>query len=184
VTELLYALGIVTAVIVVGTTTACALILRSLVRANRVVAGRRSKAPLGWLLSWRQPARLHRRLRRAVLVAEAAVTALGDTTRGRRTDPTTALHEVATELTSRAALVDDWLVGASRLHPQWSRQRLAELSVEVRELEGSARRLQQLSGQWRFSLDRAVQATSVPPPALGERMDAVEAALQELPTGV
>jgi hypothetical protein len=167
------------------------LLMRSLHRANRVVATRRSGAPVSWLWSWRRPARLHRRLRRAVQVATGSVSSLEHhspiSTVGRRprpgSTPATPLHEVAGELAQRALTVDDYLIAACRLQRPWAQHRLGELTAEVREVEALAVRLVQLSGQWRISLDQAVQP-ALPPPDLRERLDAVEAALQELPSGV
>lgn len=176
-TEVLVFLAIAAATSVAVVVAAVQLLLRRLDRANRVVPCRSSHAPIGWLWSWRQPARLHRRLRRAAQVAELAVTPL------RRGDaPPSTLHDVAGELVARAGTVDDWLVAASRLDRYWGQGRLAELSVEVRDLERSAYRLQLVSAEWRARFDRAAQG-AVPPPNLHERLDAVEAALQELPAG-
>ncbi|MDP9072872.1 MAG: hypothetical protein M3N98_01635, partial [Actinomycetota bacterium] len=67
------ALGVSFAVLVALAGATWWLILRSLRRANQVAATRRSRAPLGWLWSWRMPARLHRRLRRVVQMACGAV---------------------------------------------------------------------------------------------------------------
>ncbi len=169
------AVGVVTALIFLAVLTGCGLLWRALHRANRVVAGRRSPAPLGWLWSWRRAARMHRRLRRAVQNADAAIAPL--------TATVTPLHDVAADLSGRAAVVDDRLVAASRLPAYAGRPQLTALAVQVRDLEGTAQRLRQLSSQWQLSLDRAVAATTVAPPDLAERLDAVEAALLELPTG-
>jgi hypothetical protein len=186
----------VSAVVVVALSVAgWFLLVRSLHRANRVVATRRCRAPLAWLWSWRQPARLHRRLRRAVQAATAAVAHLehqcnpeqrvSGPSRRRRPGSfsATPLHDVAGDLVQRAAAVDDCVVAACRLGRPWAQHRMGELTAEVREVEALAFRLVQLSGQWRSSLDQAVQP-ALPPPDLRERLDAVEAALQELPSGV
>ncbi|MDP9074779.1 MAG: hypothetical protein M3N98_11510, partial [Actinomycetota bacterium] len=93
------------------------------------------------------------------------------------------LHDVAADLTQRAVAVDDCLVAASRLPRPWGQRRVAELAGEVRELEAITFRLVQMTGQWRISLDQAVQPV-LPPPDLRDRLDAVEAALQELPARV
>src|ERR1700694_1902398 len=57
-----------------ATVLGCTIVVRSVRRANRVHPGRRSAAPLRWLYSWREPARLPRRRRRAVTLAQSAVT--------------------------------------------------------------------------------------------------------------
>lgn len=164
--------GAVVALVVVFAI-AVALLMRRLTRANRVAPGRRSAAPLIWLVSPGVPARLHRRLRRAVSA----------TTMSAAMAPAAqALQDVAGELVSRAVTVDDYLVAAFALHPELRRPQLVRLSADVREIEGSAARLHQLSGDWRRSLDHAAAPAALPPSTLHERLDAVEATLRELPT--
>lgn len=149
-----------------------ALLMRALIRANRVAPGRRSAAPLTWLVSPGYPARLHRRLRRAVAVCNFAV--------GTVAPAAVPLRDVASELTARAASLDDWIVAAQGLHTLARRPRLAQLTAEVREIETSAARLHNVSGDWRRILHQQTGA-AVPLPDLHQRLDAVEAALQELP---
>ncbi|HEX3539777.1 MAG TPA: hypothetical protein VHT75_04970 [Acidimicrobiales bacterium] len=149
-------------------------VLRKVTRANQVAPGRPSPAPLSWLASPGAPARLHRRLRRAVTTADVSA---------RRIAPAAvALGDVAQEITARAVAVDDGLVAASGLHPMARRGQVAELAAEVRDIEACAARLHRVSGDWRRRHDEAASALSVPPPNLHERLDAVEAALRELPT--
>ena len=149
-------------------------LLRKVTRANRVAPGRPSPAPLSWLASPGAPARLHRRLRRAVTTADVSA---------RRIAPAAvALADVAAEITARAVAVDDGLVAASGLHPMARRGPLSDLTREVRDIEACAGRLHRISGDWRRLHDEAAGALSVPPPNLHERLDAVEAALRELPT--
>jgi hypothetical protein len=93
-----------------------------------------------------------------------------------------ALREVAGELTVRAASLDDWLVATQGLHPIARRPRLAQLTAEVRDVEAGAARVHQLSAEWRRSLDQASGVGAAPLPDLHQRLDAVEAALRELPT--
>jgi hypothetical protein len=88
---------------------------------------------------------------------------------------------VAGELVTRAVALDDWLVAADGLHPSARRARLAQLAVEVRAIETSSARLHNLSADWRHRVDQAVEAAA-PVPDLHQRLDAVEAALRELPT--
>jgi FAD/FMN-containing dehydrogenase len=150
-----------------------ALVMRSLIRANRVAPGRRSAAPLSWLASPRRAPRLHRRLRRAVAASNFAV--------GTMAPAAVPLCEVAGELVQRAVSLDDWLVATLGLHLAARRYRLAQLTAEVREIEVSAARLHQLSSDWRRCLDQATEETAIPLPDLHQRLDAVEAALRELP---
>lgn len=166
------ALGAVAALIVVALFLSLGLILRALVRANRVARGRRSHAPLSWLASLRAPARLHRRLRRAVGVAEFAV--------GTVAPAGVVLRDVAGELVERAVTLDDYLVAAQGLYPVARLPRIAQLTKDVREVEMSAARLHQLSCEWRRCLD--LTATPLDPaiPDMHQRLDAVETALREL----
>jgi hypothetical protein len=152
-----------------------ALTMRALVRANRVATGRRSSAPLSWLASLAAPARLHRRLRRAMGVAEVAV--------GSVAPAALVLGDVAGELVERAVTLDHWLVAANGLYPVARRDRMVELSREVREIEVSAARLHQLSCDWRRSLDHATASGDTSLPDWHQRLDAVEAALRDLRTG-
>jgi hypothetical protein len=173
VADIFKVLGVLTLVVLGTTALGVALAMRSLIRANRVAPGRRSPAPLSWLLSPRLPARLHRRLRRAVRTISFAS--------GTVAPAALPLREVAADLVARAVILDDWLVAADGLHIEARMPRLAQLSAEVRELESSAARHHQLSCDWRRCLDHAAAATPIPPPDLHQRMDAVEAALRELP---
>jgi len=148
------------------------LVLWKLTRANRVAPGKRTSAPLSWLVSLGAGARLHRRLRRAVTATHMSVRTIPDAM---------TLHDVAGELVARAVAIDDWLVAAGRLHPQVRRARLHELAAEIREIEESAGRLHRLSVDWCRHLDQATMTMVVAPPDLRQRLDAVEAALRELP---
>ncbi len=167
-------LGVLTFLFFASVGVGLALVIRALGRANRVASGRRSAAPLSWLASPRAPARFHRRLRRAVGAAEFSV--------GSLAPAAVPLRDVAGELVGRAVAIDDCLVAAGALHPAARRPRLLQLASEVREVEGSAARLHQISSDWRRCLDQATASVPVPPPDLHQRLDAVEAALRELPT--
>jgi hypothetical protein len=146
-------------------------VLHKLRRANRVEPGRRSAAPLSWLVSLGAPARLHRRLRRTVSAANLSVAI---------SPAAQALQDVASELVERAISLDDRLVAVNALHPALRRTHLTQLAASVREIELSTGRLHRLSSDWRLRLDQAA-ASATPFPDLHERMDSVEAALRELP---
>jgi hypothetical protein len=173
VADFLKALGFVALVLLTTLAVGAAMVMRSLIRANRVAPGRRSAAPLSWLASPRRAARLHRRLRRAVTASNFAV--------GTMAPAAIPLGEVAGELVQRAVSLDDWLVATLGLHPEARRYRLAQLTAEVREIEVSAARVHQLCSDWRRCLDQATETTAVGLPDLHQRLDAVEAALRELP---
>jgi hypothetical protein len=146
-----------------------ALTMRALRRANRVSPGRRSGAPLGWLWSWREPARLHRRLRRAVQ-SSAAVVVVG----------APSLQSLAAEIAERATAIDDELVAAGRIHPAWRSHLMANLTSSVRELERSAFQLNRLAAEWRARIHQLALSDGIGPLDLQSRMHAVEAALAEV----
>ena len=156
-------------VLLVGTAVAWGLTLHALRRANRVCPGRRSRAPLSWLWSWREPARLHRRLRRAVQSSSTSVIAV-----------TPTLRSLADEVAERAAILDDELAATSRIHWAWRGRVMAGLTDAVREVERSAFRLNRLAAEWRTRIHQLALNESVPDLDLVSRMDAVEAALAEV----
>lgn len=121
------------------------------------------------------PARLHRRLRRAVTVANLSA---------GMAPAAFTLRDVAGELVARAVAIDDVLVAAYGLQGEVRRPRLVRLSADVHEIEVSAARLHQLSDDWRRYLDQSVSPTAMALPTLQERLDSVEAALNELPSPV
>lgn len=133
----------------------------------RLRLGTPSAAPTGWLVSTSEPARLHRRLRRATNVARVA---------GGRGGP--ALAEMAAEIEDHAIALEAHLVLLSRV---WRRERSArhQLSAQVAQLEMLSLRLSRSA------------ADAQRPPALGagspdalaelaERVDALDAARAEL----
>lgn len=156
-----------------------ALTVRSIRRANRIVPGRRSAAPIGWLWSLRAPARMHRRLKRAVRMAAAAavpVEPLGEHPRSRRrSQPASALGAVADDVARRAVAVDDWLVTTA-----WMRPLPPGLVREVHEVEEAAWRLARTAAAWRAQLHQAIVADVAPGLDLRSRLDAFEAAMAEL----
>ncbi len=174
--------------IVVGGTgaaaaTGCALTVRTLRRANRVVADRPTPAPVTWLWSWQEPARLHRRLRRAVEAAgSAALTVEADTGGGggkrRRNKSTTPLATLAVEVAEQAAAVDKQLASVSHVPRTWRSREMSAISGQVRELEASAYRLGQLAVEWRTQLRQL--APTAPALELQTRLDALEAAIAEV----
>jgi hypothetical protein len=159
----------------------CSMAVRSVRRANRVHPDRRSAAPLRWLYSLREPARLHRRLRRAVSLARSAVAAQQPPAhRRRKADEGGALSGMADELAQRAAAIDDQLVWAASIHRRWRRQTMLSLAREVADVETGAWRLARLAQVWRAQLHQAALVESSPPLDLGSRLDAFEAAMAEL----
>lgn len=161
---------------VVASAVCWTLTVRSLRRANRVVAGRRTAAPISWLWSWREPARLHRRLRRAVSVAQTAVAPPVPPPGGRRrSSAPSPLSALADELAGQAAAVDDRLVAAGRM-----RSLMPALAREVHEVERSAWRLSGLASAWRTQVHQAALTEGTGVLDFGSRLDAFEAAMAAL----
>ena len=136
-------------------------------RQLRVRPSTRSLAPTAWLVSTSEPARLHRRLRKASAVARAA---------GERGDETIA--SLAEEVQDHAVALEHHLVLLSRL---WRRERDArkELVAQVAQLEHLSARLTVSAVE--VTRPRALTAGS--PDALAqltERIDALDAARKEL----
>jgi DNA-binding helix-hairpin-helix protein with protein kinase domain len=136
-------------------------------RQLRVRPSTRSLAPTYWLVSTSEPARLHRRLRRAAAVARAA---------GERGDGTIA--ELSEEVQDHAVALERHLVLLSKL---WRRERDArkELVAQVAQVEHLSARLTVSAVE--VTRPRALTAGS--PDALAqltERIDALDAARKEL----
>ena len=133
----------------------------------RIRPSTRSVAPSGWLVGTSEPARLHRRLRKATTTARLA---------GARGGPTIA--GLATELEDHAIALETHLVMTSRV---WRREREVrrQLTAQVSQVEQLASRLTVTSLE--SGRPRALTAGS--PDALGElteRIDALDAARAEL----
>jgi hypothetical protein len=133
----------------------------------RVRASSRSAAPTSWLVSTSEPARLHRRLRRATAVARTAA-ARGDAT----------IAGLAAEIEDHAVALELHLVMLSRL---WRRERDAR-----RHLVGQIATLEKLAARLTMSaieVTRPRALTAGSPDALAElneRIDALDAARTEL----
>lgn len=181
--DILIALAVIGATIASAGTFGFYLIARAVWRANRVVPDRRTQAPISWLVSPREPARLHRRLRRAAEVSNGAVAPMRSASKRRQPDKALSpLVQVADDLIAEAVQLDDRLPQAAGAFPQWRGQLLHELAAQVKEVEAAAVRLVQLSVTWQMEMRRAAElpTAGVAPLELRARLDAVEAALAEL----
>jgi hypothetical protein len=139
--------------------------VHGVVCANRVSPTTAGTAPLTWLGSPVTCARLHRRLRRAVDCAQAAVGALPA---GPAHDE---LESVAVELEQRAATLDRHLVVAHRAPVAERRARTRACTLDVVAVESMAGRLAAWSAQ---------RATPTGVADLAARLDALDAAHREL----
>jgi hypothetical protein len=148
------------------------LALWRLARRNRLHPSTPTGAPVPWLVSPARPARLHRRLRAAVLTATFRAPG-----RGRRKVPTSAVDDLVAELLREAVAVDTQLVVAARA-PWRVRARLLDLAEpQVARLEQLAARLAVLTSA---SARPGGAPAAVAIHALEERLDALEAARQEI----
>src|SRR3954469_5533622 len=165
------ALLVVCVALLVVSAVATALVVRWVQRHNRVDPRVRTAAPAVWLYSMRPAARLHRRLRRSVWCARAALDAGME-----RGAPWGTLVELSGEVADRAVAIDRELVVVHRAPTASRRRLLRELADEVNEVEALNERVIRLAGG-RFALP------GLPVPAVDpvrERLDALDLALQEL----
>lgn len=160
--ELLIVLALIATVCLMSTLAMAAALVWTLRRRNRVVRNVRSSAPLAWLCSPVAPARLHRRLRRAVLVAEAAA----------QRDHSGAVVELKSQLADEALLVDAELVRIGGLPRHARRRSLTDASRRTVTIEATAVRLSSLTSP---SAQHAAARFS-DTERLTERIDLLEAA--------
>jgi hypothetical protein len=125
-TEVLVVLAAIAAFGICALMTTVGLIRWRLRRRNRVDPAQPSPAPLRWLASPTEPARLHRRLR--------TIARVGIVNAEIDDHATAEILVVATRLDSRAVLATCGSIGERRNH-------LRELRTEVRELEQLTSRL-------------------------------------------
>jgi hypothetical protein len=153
-----------------------------LARSNRVVADAPSIAPILWLWSPTQPARLHRRLRTAI--RPLPLPASGR--RGRSGHAKAAPQvELMQTVASQAVTVDHQLVRASRLSRQQRRRHLQALTPQVIEIERlSLRLVQQHRAVTRPATIGGPYATATSTPAVladvRTRLDRLDEAHDEL----
>jgi len=145
-------------------------------KANRVSPAMRSPAPIVWLWSPRQPARLHRRLRTATHEIHLAPT------RRSRDVPSLSVDDLRRELEYQAVELDHHLVAATR-HPKAQRRSLLrQLQGQVAEVERLSIRLSRMtrdpsrpSSGWELSTE--------PPEVLAhisQQLDLLDQAQEEL----
>lgn len=159
---------------------AVALAASSLRRANRLMPGRAAGSiPVTWLWSPGTAAALHRRLRYVCQLSAplAGPPAGGRRLRRRRGGGLDGISRLAGEVLAEAVALDRELVATNYLPRGLPRaQALAEMEAQVRSLESSARRVQQLSAR-RTQLARPGGPADL---TLDQRIAAMEDALNEL----
>jgi hypothetical protein len=156
-----------------------ALIRWRMARSNRVSPAVRSAAPLRWLWSVTKAARLHRRLRTAVALIHLAPSRRAE--RGER-GVSLSVDELRRDLEYQAVQLDQHLVVASR-HPRSHRRGLlANLEVQVTEVELLSMRLSSMSRPEGIP-SSGWQATPAPPEVferISAQLDLLDAAQDEL----
>jgi hypothetical protein len=154
----------------------CRQVVRTLRRANQVSPRIPTLAPPTWLVLPERPARLHRRLRRALAMARAAAATY---TRQSRAGVTT-IPELVADLEHRACVVDSQLVVAARTSgpARWSM--LNDVERQVYEIDTLATRIVGLTAAWAASAATAGRGGPAGLAAIGERLDALEAAMFEV----
>lgn len=172
---LLFLLAVVTTWVVLLTLALVVLRWR-LQKRNRVSPAVKSPAPLHWLVSPSQPARMHRRLQGAVVDIHLAPS------RRSRPAPTSSVDDLRRELEYQAIEVDHHLVVAAR-HPRSQRRALlANLEGQVGQVEALSVRLSRLSrpaGTVSSGWDVADQPPEVLA-RLAHQLDLLDAASDEL----
>jgi hypothetical protein len=151
-----------------------ALVMRGIARSNRVSPDIPTLAPLTWTFLPERPARLHRRLRRAVLMARIA--AAGHVARGG--SGLGAIPELVGDLERRACVIDSELVVASRSRGPLRWSMLNDLEHQVYEVDGLATRIAGLATAWSSASSRGGDPARLD--AISERLNALESALQEV----
>lgn len=137
--ELLVVLVVLVAMLVLVPLVAVALLARSLDRRNRVSPEAPSPAPLSWLGSPARGARLHRRLRDAVVTLRHLPRPEGEA------PPTLSVAQGADDLERHAVSLDGWLVWTRRAPSRVRRRQYDEIERQVREIESLALRLTRLA---------------------------------------
>ena len=156
------------------TALATALAWRQVVRRNRVSRATPTPAPLWWLVLPSEAARMHRRLRAAVVAARLVAPA----GRRRQRAPRSPIAEMVDDLEAQAVAVDLQVVAAARATARDRRQRLRALDGHVRRIEDLSARL--VAAGVAASAHRQPSHQASPLDAIGERLDALEAARDEL----
>jgi hypothetical protein len=145
-------------------------------RMNRVSPAMRSPAPIHWLWSPRQPARLHRRLRTATTEIHLAPS------RRRKEMPSLSVDDLRRELEYQAVELDQHLVAAAR-HPKVQRRSLLrQLQGQVSEVERLSIRLSRMTRAY-GSPSSGWDLATEPPEVLAhisQQLDLLDQAQEEL----
>lgn len=142
---------------------------RAVRKRNRVSPGVPGSAPTSWLGSPSAPARLHRRLKAAVAVAQAAAAAAPSSPH---------IAEAAHDLERMAVELDTRLVTVARIASPQRKPHLSPLVAEVVKVETMASTLSVQAVQAQAPMVAAGQSS--PMDDLYDRIEAMEAARREV----
>jgi hypothetical protein len=149
---------------------------RWLRRRNEVTPSRPTRPPVAWLVSPALCARLHRRLRDAVAVAQTAV----PSPRWRRRSQTAPLVTLAEQLKAHAVTIDHDLIVAARLRGAPAVGLRQTLAAQTYEVEHLAHRLAVTAARGTPSSMSDVQAAQDTLRSMSEQLDALDAAWAEI----
>ena len=156
-------------------------------RANRVAPDVETLAPMLWLWTPTQPARLHRRLRTAVAPVHDNVPKPVKKRPLKRPSqppgPASPTAELSRTLVDQAVTLDQWIVNASRLPRPQRRVQMRSLQPQVVEVERLSARI--VHHQRRVAAEATIPGAPVSsPPAvladLSHQLDLLDAAHHEL----
>jgi hypothetical protein len=147
-------------------------------RANRVSRTHDSGAPLYWLVWPGRPARLHRRLRRAVVLARSGCPPAPSRRFRRNAPELSAEAALAARVEHQAAAVSRELVLSARLRGGARRRIIEPAASDVAQLEHVATRIAALAGI--RSMATGSPAATDGLQALGDDVEARHAAYEEI----
>jgi hypothetical protein len=155
-------------------------------RANRVAPDVETLAPMVWLWTPTQPARMHRRLRAAVAPVHDNVpkpVKKRPLKRPTQPPPSSPTADLSRTLVDQAVTLDQWIVNAARMPRPQRRVQMRSLQPQVIEVERLSARIVQ--HQRRVAAEATIPGAPVAtPPAvladLSHQLDLLDAAHHEL----
>ena len=164
---------VVTGVLIVGFTVVLWSAWRRLRRHNEVCPASPTRPPLRWLASPERAARLHRRLRDAVVLLRQAV----PVRRGRRARDESPLAPLAVELEGHAVALDCELRVVPHLRGSARATEWARVTAHIEQLERSAHRL---AAQARAGSPHTLESMDVALRRISDELDARDQAWADL----
>lgn len=162
----LFLIGLVGVVAAVGLV--AALVVRDRRRRNQVVPGTDTGAPASWAGSHTPEARLHRRLRDAVLAARAV------------DDPDGSLLAARVEVEHAAVATDRYLVALAAMPEREAASRMPAARAAVKAIEGAAASIADVGGAGRLVIATAGPGELPAVVAAAERVELLREAIEEV----